>query len=210
MGKKKITIDKIFNLKIIRIFMYIIIFSIVSCLLMNTWYVVTEPFITGDHIKSNTLDKHTKDLLTKSTYSDLGYSNIDNVEYTINTIGASETITYTLIEMVSTELQLIFLLLASIEVLNFISKKNMEKPFTNSSIKIINNIIKYLLITILIPIIIYIIECIFVPSFIETIGTIFPYIYEVISLENIIYIMIFIAIKNIIITGKNTKSTSSK
>lgn len=210
MGKKKITIDKIFNLKIIRIFMYIIIFSIVSCLLMNTWYVVTEPFITGDHIKSNTLDKHTKDLLTKSTYSDLGYSNIENVEYTINTIGASETITYTLIEMVSTELQLIFLLLASIEVLNFISKKNMEKPFTNSSIKIINNIIKYLLITILIPIIIYIIECIFVPSFIETIGTIFPYIYEVISLENIIYIMIFIVIKNIIITGKNTKLTSSK
>lgn len=210
MAKRKITIDKIINLNVIRIFMYIIIFSIVSCLLMNTWYLVTEPFLTGDHIRANTLDKHTRELLTNSTYVDLGYSNIKNADYTINTIGSSETITYTLIEIVSTELQLVFLLLAVIEVLNFISKKNIEKPFTNDNIKIINKIIKYLLITIMVPIIFYIIECIFIPSFIETIGEIFPYIYEVISLENALYIMILIIIKNIIIKGKEIKQTSSK
>ena len=77
-------------------------------------------------------------------------------------------------------------------------------------LKIINNIIKYLLITILIPIVFYIIECIFIPSFIETIGELFPYVYETISLENAIYIMVFIVIKSIIIKGKEIKQTSSK
>lgn len=209
MAKKRITLDKIFNIKLIRIFVYIIIFSILSCLLMNTWYVVTEPFLTGDHIRANTLDKHTRDLLTNSTYSELGYSNIKNVDKTLNIIGSRETITYTLIEMISVEIELVFLLLAVIEILNFISPKNLEKPFTTSNIKILNNIIKYLLITIIVPIVFYLIECIFIPSFIETIGEIFPYIYEVITLENIIYIMIFIIIKNILNKGKELSKASS-
>ena len=210
MAKRRTALDKIFNMKLIRVFVYILMFGILSCLLMNTWYVVTEPFIVGDHIRANTLDKHTRELLTNSTYSDLGYSNIKNVDKTLNIIGSGETITYTLIEMVSVEIELVFLLLAVIEVLNFISEKNIEKPFTTSNIKIINNIIKYLLITILIPIVFYIIECIFIPSFIETIGELFPYVYEIISLENAIYIMIFIVIKSIIIKGKEIKQTSSK
>ena len=196
-------ISKIINSSILKTFSIILTIVIIVLLIINTWHLFTEPLNIGNAVANNTLDVHITELLNSSPYKELKLINIPNLDEVIYVIGTQETLAYIFIEMISIEFQLILSLVILIYILKLISNKNIDKPLKSTNIKRCKSIIVYLIFLILTPILMYLSKIVILPSFGKLIGKIFPYIYEIISINYIIYLILFILIKTILTNGKD-------
>ncbi len=117
-------------------------------LIFNTWFLVVTPFSTYKNYKNKTLDTYVKNSIVNknSTMTDL-FSTLDsnyllNLEKDYKNSKEIDIAYRRCIELVDFEIAMIVIYLIFTNLDNFISKDNIENPFSEKSIKYINNTIK--------------------------------------------------------------------
>ncbi len=155
---------------ILRMAISISLVGVFIVLIINTINIFSVPYQYNQAVKNKTVEKYLKDQLNEeSLLVENGQYSEEKIDKIISSTNSKVVYIHIMYETIALEICLILLLIAGLYLLNFLSVKNLQNPFTNESIKYLKQTINFRIATFIISIVAVIIEsAVFIDTNLDT------------------------------------------